>query len=510
MRRIKNVLEYLEESAEKFPHKIAFADEEKCVTYAQLQENAKRMAAGILTMTSPRKPVAVLGEKSVETVTAFLACVYAGCFYVPLNPLHPMSRREAIWEKMGFPLLLVQEKCWSLLPSGANESQIATIGNLTDGSEKTDEILLQAVRSRHADTDPLYVMFTSGSTGTPKGIAVSHRSVIDFIEEFTELFGIGSEEVIGNQAPFDFDVSVKDIYSTLKAGATMQIIPKKLFSFPSMLIDYLIEREVTVLIWAVSALCILSTLNAFDYKVPERIGKVLFSGEAMPVKQLNIWKKHLPEAMFVNLYGPTEITCNCTYYILEKGLYEKEILPIGNAFPNERVFLLSESGKQVTLPHETGEICVSGTALSLGYYNDADATGKAFVQNPLNKNYLEPVYRTGDLGYYDEEGRLCFIGRKDFQIKHQGHRIELSEIESVMLSLTGLNRAVCMYNRLTDKIYGFYQGDASPADIRVLLRGKLPSYMVPHKCIRVENFILNENGKIDRKKLQEKYFDAGI
>lgn len=506
MSRIKNVLEYLEESAEKFPQKIAFADEEKSVTYSQLQNNAKRMAAGILKMTAPHQPVAVLGEKSVDTVTAFLACVYAGCFYVPLNPLHPGTRREAIWEKMGFPLLLVQEKCRALIPTGAEETQIAMIEKLTDGTQKTDEILLQSVRCGHVDTDPLYVMFTSGSTGTPKGIAVSHRSVIDFIEEFTTLFGIGSQEVIGNQAPFDFDVSVKDIYSTLKAGATMQIIQKKLFSFPSMLIDYLIEREVTVLIWAVSALCILSTLNAFDYKVPERIGKVLFSGEAMPVKQLNVWKKHLPEAMFVNLYGPTEITCNCTYYILEKGLYREEILPIGNAFPNERVFLLNESGNAVTEPHETGEICVSGTALSLGYYNDAAATERAFIQNPLNKSYLEPVYRTGDLAYYDGKGRLCFVGRKDFQIKHQGHRIELSEIESVMLTIPGLNRAVCMYNRLTDKIYGFYQGEAASADIRVYLRGKLPSYMVPHKCVPVENFILNENGKIDRKKLQEKYF----
>ena len=506
MSRIKNVLEYLEESAEKFPQKIAFADEEKSITYAQLQKNAKRMACGILKKTLPRTPVAVLGEKSVETVTAFLACVYAGCFYVPMNPLHPGTRREAIWEKMGFPLILAEEKCGALIPSGAKETQVAMIEKLTDATEKTDEILLKSVRSRHADTDPLYVMFTSGSTGTPKGIAVSHRSVIDFMEEFTNLFGIGSEEVIGNQAPFDFDVSVKDIYSTLKAGATMQIIPKKLFSFPSMLIDYLIGREVTVLIWAVSALCILSTLNAFDYKVPERIRKVLFSGEAMPVKQLNVWKRHLPEAMFVNLYGPTEITCNCTYYILEKGLYEKEVLPIGNAFPNERVFLLSESQNLITLPQKTGEICVSGTALSLGYYNDAEATAKAFVQNPLNKSYLEPVYRTGDLAYYDQEGRLCFVGRKDFQIKHQGHRIELSEIENVMLSVPGLNRAVCIYNRLTEKIYGFYQGEALSSDIRVLLRGKLPSYMVPHKCVQVENFILNENGKIDRKKLQEKYF----
>ncbi len=161
-------------------------------------------------------------------------------------------------------------------------------------------------------------IFTSGSTGRPKGVVVSHRSVIDFMEYFTELFSITAQDVIGNQAPFDFDVSVKDIYATLKAGATMEILPKQLFSFPAKLLDYLCERRVTTAIWAVSALCIISTLNGFSYRVPTHLNKILFSGEVMPVSHLNIWREHLPDALFVNLYGPTEITCNCTYYIVDK------------------------------------------------------------------------------------------------------------------------------------------------------------------------------------------------
>ena len=152
----------------------------------------------------------------------------------------------------------------------------------------------------------------------------------------------------------------------------------------------------------------------------------------MPVKHLNIWKKYLPEAMYVNVYGPTEITCNCTYHIIDREYEPGENLPIGKPFPNEKVFLLDEEDREVTKPGEKGEICVSGTALSLGYYNNPEQTAKAFVQNPLNQSYLEPIYRTGDLAYYGEDGNLYFASRKDFQIKHMGHRIELGEIETAL------------------------------------------------------------------------------
>lgn len=167
----------------------------------------------------------------------------------------------------------------------------------------------------------------------PKGVLVSHRAVLDFIGYFTELFQITDQDVIANQAPFDFDVSVKDIYSMLRTGATMVIVPTAMFSTPPVLLDYLCEKRATTLIWAVSALCLISGLKGLDYRVPDAVNKVLFSGEAMPVKHLNIWKKHLPDAFFVNLYGPTEITCNCTYYRIEREFGEQEKLPIGRPFP---------------------------------------------------------------------------------------------------------------------------------------------------------------------------------
>lgn len=275
-KRINNVLEFLCESAKKYPDKVAFADETESITYKQLVFEARKIASGIAKKVAPRTPVAVLGEKSVRVVKMFFACVFAGCFYVPLNPLHPEERRKRILDTLKNPLVLVNEESIGLLPEGVDEESVVLFKDI-EGSE-IDELLLQDIEKGHVDIDPLYVMFTSGSTGTPKGIAVSHRSVIDFIDEFTDVFGISECDVIGNQAPFDFDVSVKDIYSTIRCGATMQIIPKKKFSFPTILIDYLIERKVTTLVWAVSALCILSTFRAFQYKIPQTINKILFSG----------------------------------------------------------------------------------------------------------------------------------------------------------------------------------------------------------------------------------------
>lgn len=507
IKRINNVLEFLENSANNFPDKIAFADEGNSVTYAELTAKAKRMAVGISKKTVSRSPVAVLGGKKIETITAFFACVYAGCFYVPLNPAHPSCRRNRILKTLNHPLVLIERGFENLLPEECEEIYFTADGGNTlffdDAEEKDNPEILDKIRSNHIDTDPLYIMFTSGSTGTPKGIAVSHRSVIDFIGEFVNLFGINDSDVIGNQAPFDFDVSVKDIYSTIAVGATMQIIPKKCFSFPMPLIDFLIDRKVTTLIWAVSALCIISTYRGFSYKVPTDIKRVLFSGEAMPVKHLNIWKKALPETVFVNLYGPTEITCNCTYYITPGGIFDKEVLPIGTPFPNERAFLLSENGDNITKPNAVGEICVSGTALSLGYYNCKEETEKSFIQNPCNRFYKELVYKTGDLGFYDEVGNLCFVGRKDFQIKHMGHRIELAEIEAALTTIENIDRAVCVYDAEKEKIISVYRGHIEPCAIAAELRKVLPAYMIPCRFEKIEKFPLNENGKIDRNKVKE-------
>ena len=498
-----SVLEYLEESAKKYPDKTAFADLDDACTFGELKDRARRTGTALAGHFKPRNPVPVFMEKSVETISVFMGAVYAGCFYVLLDTKQPAMRLKQILEILDSDTIVTSEKYLKDLEKLEFKGTILMAPKLLE--EKEDTELLSSIREQALDTDPLYGIFTSGSTGVPKGVVVGQRSVLDFIDCFTELFHITSDDVMGNQAPWDFDVSVKDIYSGLKTGATVQIIPKQYFSFPMKLIDFLIDRNVTTLVWAVSALCIISTLNGFEYKVPDKIRRVLFSGEVMPVKHLNIWRKYLPDTMFVNIYGPTEITCNCTYYIVDREFEPGDVLPMGKAFPNEKVFLLDEENQLITKPGINGEVCVAGSALALGYYKNPEQTAKVFVQNPLNDRYLEPIYRTGDLANYNERGELCFASRKDFQIKHMGHRIELGEIEAAMEKVPEIRRSCCIFDNVKNKIVAFYEGDIEKKPLAKNLSMYLPAFMVPNVFLQVESMPVTKNGKIDRKVLTAKY-----
>ncbi len=498
-----NILDYLERSAANWPDKTAFADETDTCTFSELLMKARAVGSGLAPYDCFGRPVMILMEKSVVTIEMMMGSVCAGGFYVILDAAQPIERLNRIIETLQSRVMIVSSENEELAQKLDFDGTVLSPAQLLE--TKTDDECLERIRGRMTDVLPLYVLFTSGSTGVPKGVVVSHRSVIDFIGCFTETFGIGPEDVLGNQAPWDFDVSVKDIYSGIFSGARVEILPRKLFSFPMLLIDHLIEREVTSLTWAVSALAIISTLNGLSYKVPEKIRRIMFSGETMPIRCLNYWRSYYPEASFVNLYGPTEITCNCTYYKVDRNFEPGDNLPIGIPFLNETVFLLDEEDKLVTQADtgKKGEICVSGTALALGYYRNWEQTQKAFVQNPLNDAYLEPIYRTGDLGYFNERGEMCFTSRKDFQIKHMGHRIELGEIESALEKVEAVGRSCVLFDEKKNKIVCFYQGMADKKQIASQLKTIIPDFMVPNRFVKLDELPITKNGKIDRKKLKE-------
>lgn len=499
------VLDYLEATAARFPERTAFADVDSSATFEQLVRLSRAVGSALLPLTAPRMTIGFYMDKSVAAVAGFMGAVYAGCAYAQLNLRHPAARIAAILDTIGAPVVVTDRQHIDQLAPMAQGRTLLCIEDLL--LHAVDDARLAAVRRRMIDIDPLYVNFTSGSTGTPKGVAVCHRSVIDFINCFTEIFSITEADVLANQAPFDFDVSVKDIYSGIFTGACVQIVPTAYFTQPTKLMDFICDRRATVLVWAVSALCFITTMNALEYRTPDTLRAIMFSGEVMPIKHLHKLQKHLPDVTYVNLYGPTEITCNCTYYVVDRPFEIGETLPIGIPFPNERILLLTEDGREAA-PGETGELCVSGTAVALGYLKDAGRTAASFVQNPLNPLTPETIYRTGDLVRLCDNGEMIYVSRKDFQIKHMGHRIELGEIETALSAVPDVERACCLYLHDKGKILAFICGAADKHAITAALRETLPGYMIPNIFVPVDSMPLTKNGKIDRSALMELYKQA--
>lgn len=500
---MRNVLEWLEESAQRLPEKVAFAGVDSRLTFSELEQFSRRAGSFFAKRVPARTPIAFYLEKSPEAMAGMFGAVYARCPYSVIDVRQPSERARAVVGKLE-PGLVVADAAnleraeGFFAPMGMS---VVALDALFD--EPIDESALERLRAEFLDIDLLYINFTSGSTGIPKGVAVRHRSVIDFIPHFTRIFGIDEEDRIGNQAPFDFDVSVKDIYGGISTGATVHLIPRDYFSTPADLMDFLVERRITVCTWAVSAMCFVSGMNGFEYKVPHDVAKVIFSGEVMPPKQLAKWQRALPDARFYNVYGPTEITCNCTWFAVKRPYGKDEIIPIGRAFPNEHVFLLDEDDREVVGAGEQGEVCVVGTALAAGYYNDPSRTDAAFVQNPLNPHVPELMYRTGDIGQWDAQGDLVYLGRKDHQVKHMGQRIELGEIESAAQGADGVSRACCLYDSRRKRILLFYAGGADKSWLFDYLRGRVPQYMVPNKMFSLDAMPLTKNGKVDRVALAE-------
>lgn len=500
---IKNILEYLERSAALFPEKTAFSDEQGSVTYEAFTTRAKQIGTSLARLNVRNRPVAVLVDKSVACLTCLMGVVYSGNFYVVIDTAMPRNRIATIFQTLSPVAILTDKKNESVARSLQFGDEIFLV---EDALEREADIQrLAAIRRAAIDTDPLYALFTSGSTGVPKGAVICHRSVIDYAEWVTDTFEISSETVFGNQTPFYFSMSVLDIFSTIKNGATLHIIPKPHFSFPMQLLEYIKEKEINTIYWVPSALCIVANWKALDVVKLPGLKKVLFAGEVMPTKQLNMWISHLPHALFANLYGPTEITDICTYYVVDRPFQDDEPLPIGKACNNCDVLLLTKDGKAAA-PGEEGELCVRGSFLAMGYYNNPEKTAEAFVQNPLNPYYPELIYKTGDLVKYNSRGELVYISRKDFQIKHMGYRIEIGEIETAISAAEGVRACVCVYDSEKDKIILIYQGeDVEKKDILSIAQEKLPRYMHPNKMIKVQQMPYNANGKIDRAWLKNNY-----
>ena len=463
--------------------------------------HAKNYAALILSRVDVlNKPMAVFLPKSAETVFVDLGIVYSGNCYANLDTNSPPERLKAILENLDSALIITSCKLTPvLLGIGVEQKHLLVIEDSAQHSSRWDERQLRARRERIIDTDPLCIIHTSGSTGLPKGVALNHRSTVDFMDWAFERLELSGGEVIGSLSPFYFDIYTMELYLSLAKGATLVIIPEQMAPFPAKLLEFLATQSVSFIFWVPTIMVNIANQDLLGHLALPSMQKVLFAGEVFPTKHLNYWRRNLPKAIFVNLYGPIEITVDCTYFIVDREMADDEKLPIGFPCRNSDVLIITDENRSAEVD-ELGELCVRGTSLALGYWNNPERTAQAFVQNPLQTHYPELVYRTGDTVYRNAQGEIMFVGRKDFQIKHMGYRIELGEIEHASLQIVGIKQACVVYVSESKEIVLYFESDyvLTTSDIRRQLKAHLPKYMLPTVCKRVEHMPKNANGKIDR------------
>ena len=495
------VSDYLRKSAEIYPDKAAVIDNKGPVTFSEWLQGAESIAGNLIEAGLFKKPVAVLMHKSSACMIVFLGVAMSGNYYSVLDEKMPEQRIKMILETLRPEAIIADKKNFEKAKSIADGIRILLYDDIAIG--RPDREIIRKVEADIIDTDLLYVLFTSGSTGIPKGVTIPHRSVINFTEWATETFTFDESTVFGNQAPFYFDTSVLDIYTTLRNGGTVHIIPQMCFSFPIRLLEYVRDNNINSILWVPTVLISISNLGLLDKCDVRCLKKILFAGEVMPARHLNYWVKNLKDVMYVNMYGPTEITVISTYYVLDRMLDDNESVPIGIACKNTGLLVLNSENKEVE-GNEKGELCVRGTCLSFGYYGDIEKSSKVFIQNPLNTLYEEKIYRTGDIVHYNDKGEIIFDGRMDSQVKHTGHRIELGEIDTAISSIADVEICCCLHKQDTDQLVLFYSGDIDSKDIRTKAASLIPDYMLPNLYIQMPKMPYNMNGKIDRVLLKQR------
>lgn len=504
----KHVLDYFEETVRRMPDKAAVLHHGDAITFFQLAGKSRILASEILNVVAIEDsvPVAVFLPKSIDVIVADLAVMYSANFFSNLDVKTPMERIRNILETMQPALLITNRQYKPLLARIAGLAiPVLDIDEILWDTATSSDNRIEAGLEQRIDTDPFCIINTSGSTGTPKGVVLNHRSFFDFLHWSFDAFHFDGTEIIGALSPVVFDIYDFEICLMMFKGATIVLLDATLAAFPVKLLTEMKEKRVSFIFWVPTIM-----VNIVNMRLLEKISlpdlkTVWFAGEVFPTKQFNVWKRHMPNTTFANLYGPIEITLDCIYHVVPHELDENEPLPIGRPCKNTDVLLLNEADERCKAG-ELGEICVRGTSLAMGYYHDSEKTAAVFVQNPLNHAYPELIYRTGDLAYWNEEGLLIFKGRKDSLIKHMGYRIELGEIEHVIVNKLKLVKNCCVVYDFTKKeIVLFYEKaqDISDIEIRKALGQEFPRYMIPVTYHLVEELPRNTNGKIDRLKLNQ-------
>ena len=502
---MRNVLEYLEEGALKSnPDGVAIQDGDRSVSFRQLSDKARALGTLIARQCgSSNQPIAVFLPKSLEVVVSDLAILYSGNFYTNIDDKTPSERLERLLRNIQPVLLITSQQAADPLRKVVPPSTVLLcIDEVVLEPIACDSTLLDKIRRRMIDTDPICLINTSGSTGTPKSVVLSHKGTLDFMNWCFKNFEFEAKDRIGSLSPLHFDIYTLELIVALSTGSSIFLIPERTAAFPAFITEFLHLHQISFVFWVPTIMVNIANLGLLESTPLPNLRRVFFAGEVFPTKQLNVWRRALPHTEFVNLYGPIEIHVDCTFFILDRPFADNEPIPIGFPCSNTEILIITDDNR-IANEGELGELCVRGTSLGLGYYNNPDLTAKVFCQNPLHNKYQDFIYRTGDLAYRNDRGEIMFAGRKDFQIKHSGYRIELGEIETAVVALDEIRNACAVYDSIKKEIVLFFESpiDLSSGDLRSRLQTSLPKYMIPTRYIRVDELPRNPNGKIDRNQL---------
>jgi amino acid adenylation domain-containing protein len=513
-------------SAVRDPNHVAALYNGRTLTYQELDVISDRLACVLSAHGVERGDrVGIYLNKSVESLAAVFGILKAGGAYVPLDPGAPVKRIAFIVGNCAMKALVSTKARIAKLRPALSDSATPHCVVVTDGVTLDSEVSLpkawmvswqeveQSPARRASPTviedDLAYILYTSGSTGEPKGVMISHRASLTFVNWSCQCFAIQAADRVSNHAPLHFDLSIFDIFTTIKAGGTIVPVPEEKSVFPQDLADFIASQQITIWYSVPSALTRLVLYGGLQRHPFASLGKILFAGEVFPVKFLRQLKAFIPHARYFNLYGPTE-TNVCTYHeVTDIALDRQEPLPIGKACANTEVFAITDR-QTLAAPGEVGELHVRGPGLANGYWGSPERTSDAFIHDPVGTpGRLEKVYRTGDLVKRDAEGNYLFLGRRDNMVKSRGYRIELGEIESVLYSHPLVEEAAVVAipdEEIGNALQAFVSirngAAVSRVDLERHCAEHLPRYMLPSVIEFRRSLPKTSTGKIDKGRLR--------
>ncbi len=491
--RDKTIAELFEEQAILFPDKTALVFKEKTFTYRELNERANQIAWRLRESGADKNsPVGLLVEKSAEMIVAILGILKAGSGYLPIDPEYPEERIN---------FMITDSGCRIILTNSEKSDKVNVAGTvlLRLDSESTYHIEKSNPVISNTPSDLAYIIYTSGTTGTPKGTIINQQGVVRLVRD-TNYIDIKADDRVLQSSAIVFDASVEEIYGALLNGATLYVIDKENLLDPGSLGDFLAENKISY-VDLTSAL--FTQIAEARTDIFHNVSTLVLGGDVVSVVHANKVRKDNPGLTLINTYGPTENSCNSTYYIIDKDFDHN--IPIGKPISNSTAYIFDSDMNYLPVG-VVGELYVGGDGVSPGYLNRDDLNKKFFMENPRNPG--ERLYRTGDLARWLPDWNIDFRGRADNQLKIRGFRVELGEIESAINSIDGVIETVVKALKVEEGDYKLVAFINVPEtfsmgknDFIAKIKSKLPSYMVPSAINYMHGFPTTINGKTDRKAL---------